>query len=81
MPGEFLDRHFLVKPKIESVMNDMLVGIEPVQDNDLHLDSFNRMTCFTCHDPHLPNLKGEKEKGRFKVRLRSEKICGSCHKI
>lgn len=82
MPQEFMDKHFLKKPK-DGTYQEMIRG-EVKHRIIMPLDSKGRVTCSTCHNPHQPGVmvrewakKGEG--ARKRLRVSGEEICTACH--
>jgi len=80
MMAQFLDNHFLRKPK-DATFEEMLKG-ETDHRVILPLDSRGRVTCSTCHNPHQPGVmvreRAKKGAGSEK-KLRDQNICVVCH--
>lgn len=81
MMAEFMDRHFLKRPKSKT-FEDMLKG-EADHKVILPLDFKGRVTCSTCHNPHQPGVMinewAKKGEGSEK-RLRDPNMCAICHR-
>jgi hypothetical protein len=81
MPGNFFEKHFLVKPSPET-LRDMR-ETEARLNVILPLVPRGRITCSTCHNPHQKGViqrdaaaKGSDAAGR----LRLPSICIGCHR-
>jgi len=46
---------------------------------DLPLDEAGRITCITCHNPHLGGEKGSAEDLDRRLRRPGDKLCDACH--
>lgn len=76
--GDFLSRHYLLKDRFEGVGMEY-ENLEAEADSSLHLDSFGRITCTTCHDPHSPYDRSREKKENGRIQVRSKKVCSNCH--
>lgn len=80
MMAQFLDNHFLRKPK-DATFEEMLKG-EIDHRVILPLDSKGRVTCSTCHNPHQPGVmvtESAKKGAGSEKKLRDQNICVVCH--
>ncbi len=84
MEGDFMEAHYLLDiAEISSNSFNLNIDGEPkLVDNEtgMYLDSFNRVTCSTCHEPHEPYDANAKRGGKARVKVRSTEICDNCHK-
>ncbi|MBE9536804.1 MAG: cytochrome c3 family protein [Proteobacteria bacterium] len=90
MQGEFMSQHFLnsVYDWEDSDSIDMVylaideidaAGFGMNDDSVLHLDPFGRITCFTCHNPHLPQFGHLKTSSSGLEKIGTGNICVVCH--
>jgi hypothetical protein len=65
------------RPHPAKVTHLGVVGTERAADipDFLPLDRYDRVTCATCHNPHLPDSKNHK----LRDSTEDSAICGSCH--
>lgn len=80
MPGNFIGKHFLVKPSPETLRNmreteEKLIVIFPLVPR-------GRITCSTCHNPHQKGVISREAAAKgadAAARLRLLSICSGCH--
>ena len=54
-------------------------GLGIKDDTVLHLDPIGRITCFTCHNPHLPQLGHLRTSSSGAEKIGSGVVCAVCH--
>lgn len=80
MVQDFLDKHYLKKPS-KKTMEEKQLG-EMMNGLIMPLDSKERVTCSTCHNPHQPGVmisKWAKKGEGSNKRLRTQNLCAVCH--
>jgi len=92
MEGVFMSQHFLKsvdeweysdKIAIKYMTIDEIDAEAPGASDDsfLHLDPFGRITCFTCHNPHLPQFGHLKTSPSGLEKIGAGNICVVCHRM
>jgi hypothetical protein len=90
MEGKFMSQHFLKsvynweysdRITIDYMAIDEVdaAGLGIRDDSFLHLDPFGRVTCFTCHNPHLPQFGHLQTSSSGLKKIGTGDICVVCH--
>jgi hypothetical protein len=58
---------------------DHMVKPEMEVPKDLPLDNAGRITCISCHNPHIDAKKKTKEEMDKRLRRTGDKLCDACH--
>lgn len=72
--GTDLSNDHPVNMTYDNLLDPKLRPISTVTASGLKLDSQNRVQCYSCHDPHVPN-----EKAFLRISNMNSALCTTCH--